>query len=39
MTKHTPAELKTYLYGDQIGTTGLAYIYDYVHPARSYPCL
>lgn len=35
VTKHTPAELKTYLYGDQIGTTGLAYIYDYIHPARS----
>ena len=25
--RHSPAELKTYLYGDQIGTTGLAYIY------------
>ena len=35
VTKHTPTELKTYLYGDQIGTTGLAYIYDYIHPARS----
>jgi polar amino acid transport system substrate-binding protein len=35
VTKHTPAELKTYLYGDQIGTTGLAYIYDYIHPTRS----
>jgi polar amino acid transport system substrate-binding protein len=35
VTKHTPAELKAYLYGDQIGTTGLAYIYDYIHPARS----
>jgi polar amino acid transport system substrate-binding protein len=32
---HSPAELKTYLYGDQIGTTGLAYIYDHIHPTRS----
>jgi polar amino acid transport system substrate-binding protein len=32
--KHTPAELKTYLYGDQIGTTGLAYIDDHIHPTR-----
>jgi polar amino acid transport system substrate-binding protein len=32
--KHTPAELKTYLYGDQIGTTGLAYIYDHIHPTQ-----
>lgn len=31
---HTPAELKTYLYGDQIGTTGLAYIDDHIHPTR-----
>ena len=32
--RHSPAELKTYLYGDQIGTTGLAYIYDKIHPTR-----
>lgn len=32
---HSPAQLKTYLYGDQIGTTGLAYIYDHIHPTRS----
>jgi polar amino acid transport system substrate-binding protein len=32
---HTPAELKTYLYGDQIGTTGLAYINDHIKPTRS----
>jgi polar amino acid transport system substrate-binding protein len=31
---HSPAELKTYLYGDQIGTTGLAYIYAEIHPTR-----
>ena len=30
--KHTPAELKTYVYGDQIGTTGLAYINDKIKP-------
>jgi polar amino acid transport system substrate-binding protein len=33
--KHTPAELKTYLYGDQIGTTGLAYIYNKIHPTKA----
>jgi polar amino acid transport system substrate-binding protein len=32
--KHTAAELKTYLYGDQIGTTGLAYIYNNIHPTQ-----
>jgi len=32
---HSPAELKTYFYGDQIGTTGLAYIYDKIHPTRA----
>ncbi len=31
---HSPAELKTYLYADQIGTTGLAYIYAQIHPTR-----
>ncbi len=33
--KHSPAELKTYLYGDQIGTTGLAYIDNYIKPTRA----
>ena len=33
--KHTPAELKTYLYGDQIGTTGLAYINNNIRPTRA----
>jgi polar amino acid transport system substrate-binding protein len=33
--KHTPAQLKVYLYGDQIGTTGLAYIDNYIKPTRS----
>ncbi|HEY1222978.1 MAG TPA: ABC transporter substrate-binding protein [Acidimicrobiales bacterium] len=32
---HSPAELKNYLYGDQIGTTGLAYINDYIKPTKS----
>lgn len=32
VAKHTPAELKTYLYGDQIGTTGLTYITDDIQP-------
>jgi polar amino acid transport system substrate-binding protein len=32
--KHTPKELKSYLYGDQIGTTGLAYINDYIKPTK-----
>jgi polar amino acid transport system substrate-binding protein len=32
---HTPAELKTYLYGDQIGTTGLAYIDQVIKPTKS----
>ncbi len=35
VTKHSPAQLKTYLYGDQVGTTGLAYIYDHIKPTRS----
>ena len=35
VTRHSPAELKTYLYGDQIGTTGLAYIYSRIHPTRA----
>jgi polar amino acid transport system substrate-binding protein len=33
--KHTPKELKSYLYGDQIGTTGLAYIYNFIKPAKT----
>ncbi len=39
---HSPSELKTYLYGDQIGTTGLSYIQNYIKPtraARVYPTL
>jgi polar amino acid transport system substrate-binding protein len=42
VTKHSPAELKTYKYGDQIGTTGLAYIDTHIKPttpARIYSTL
>jgi len=33
-TNHSPAQLKTYLYGDQIGTTGLAYIESKIQPTQ-----
>jgi polar amino acid transport system substrate-binding protein len=33
--KHSPSELKTYLYGDQIGTTGLAYINNNIKPTKA----
>ena len=32
---HTPAELKTYQYGDQIGTTGLLYIDQRINPTKA----
>jgi len=32
---HSPSDLKTYLYGDQIGTTGLAYINTNIQPTKS----
>ena len=31
-TKHSPAQLKTYVYGDQIGTTSLAFITGGIQP-------
>ncbi len=31
-TKHAPAQLKTYVYGDQIGTTSLAFITGSIQP-------
>jgi polar amino acid transport system substrate-binding protein len=31
-TKHSPAELKSYVYGDQIGTTSLAFITGSIQP-------
>jgi polar amino acid transport system substrate-binding protein len=32
VTKHTPAELKKYVFGDQIGTTSLQYINSEIQP-------
>jgi polar amino acid transport system substrate-binding protein len=32
VTKHTAAELKSYIYGDQIGTTSLTYINSEIQP-------
>jgi polar amino acid transport system substrate-binding protein len=34
-TKHTPAELKSYIYGDQIGTTSLTYIDENIQPTST----
>ena len=34
-TKHSPAQLKTYIYGDQIGTTSLAYITGKIQPTTT----
>jgi len=31
---HSPSQLKSYQYGDQIGTTGLAYINDFIKPTK-----
>jgi polar amino acid transport system substrate-binding protein len=33
-TKHSPADLKNYLYGDQVGTTGLTYITGKIQPTK-----
>jgi polar amino acid transport system substrate-binding protein len=35
VTKHTPAELKTYVYGDQIGTTSLSFINSDIQPTQT----
>jgi polar amino acid transport system substrate-binding protein len=35
VTKHTPAELKTYVYGDQVGTTSLAFINSEIQPTQT----
>ena len=32
VTKHSPADLKTYVYGDQVGTTSLAFINTAIQP-------
>jgi polar amino acid transport system substrate-binding protein len=34
VTKHSPSQLKTYLYGDQIGSTGLSYITTQIQPTK-----
>ncbi len=34
-TKHSPAQLKTYIYGDQIGTTSLAFIASQIQPSAT----
>jgi polar amino acid transport system substrate-binding protein len=34
VTKHSPAQLKTYQYGDQVGTTGLAFITGHIQPTK-----
>ena len=34
VTKHSAAQLKKYQYGDQIGTTGLAYINNFIKPTK-----
>lgn len=35
VTKHSPAQLKTYQYGDQIGTTGLTFINTHIQPTKT----
>ncbi len=35
VTKHTPAELKTYIFGDQVGTTSLAFINSAIQPTQT----
>lgn len=34
-TKHTPADLKGYVFGDQVGTTSLAFINSAIQPAQT----
>jgi len=34
VTHHTAADLKSYLYGDQVGTTGLTYITNDIQPTQ-----
>ena len=35
VNSHTPADLKTYKYGDQVGTTSLAYIESQIKPTQT----
>jgi polar amino acid transport system substrate-binding protein len=34
-TKHSPADLKTYVYGDQVGTTSLQFINSQIQPTQT----
>ncbi len=34
-SKHTPADLKGYVYGDQVGTTSLAFINSQIQPTKT----
>lgn len=34
VTKHSPAQLKSYTYGDQVGTTGLTFITSHIQPTK-----
>jgi polar amino acid transport system substrate-binding protein len=35
VTKHAPSDLKGYLFGDQVGTTGLAFINSQIQPTQT----
>jgi polar amino acid transport system substrate-binding protein len=35
ITKHSPAQLKTYIFGDQVGTTSLAFIATQIQPTQT----
>src|ERR1700744_3166971 len=35
VTKHTPADLKGYVFGDQVGTTSLAFINSQIQPTKT----
>ena len=35
VTKHTPADLKSYVFGDQVGTTSLAFINSAIQPTQT----
>ena len=35
VTKHTPADLKDYVFGDQVGTTSLAFINSQIQPTKT----
>jgi polar amino acid transport system substrate-binding protein len=35
VTRHTPAELKSYVFGDQVGTTSLAFINSQIQPTAT----